>query len=154
MFGLLRAAIEILNSALNLFVNRSEKQDESRRTKEQHAWQWLDYHLPALENAAQDAYSFILKKSSAQVLLDYAGSTYPFVEKLSTFPSDDRNAIKVNFLKLRGKKSKRGWAKCNSYVKLWRKCVGQFPADLPDLPYDIEKFDKVYRVFVTVTGTK
>lgn len=161
MFGLLKALIEFCHSILKIFVERSEraahsieKEEESRRSKEQEALQWLNHHLPALENAARDAYSFILQKSSEQVPVDYSGAAYPFVEKLNTFPSDDRNAIKVRFQLLRGKDSKRAWAKCKSYVDLWEKCMGQFPGNVPDFPYEIEKFYKVCCVFKTVTGTK
>ncbi|KAB2663157.1 hypothetical protein F9K91_19955 [Brucella tritici] len=161
MFGLLKALIEFCHSILKIFMERSEraahsieKEEESRRSKEQEALQWLNHHLPELENAARDAYSFILKKSSMQVPLEYPAATYPFVEKLSTFPSDDRNAIKVRFQRLRGQESKRAWAKCKSYVELWEKCMSQFCNKAPDFPYDIERFNKAFEVFKTVTGAK
>lgn len=154
MFGLVKAFIELCNLGFNFFIARSEKTEKSRQAEEQKAWQWLEHHLPALENAARDAYSFILQKSSEQVPVEYSEATYPFVEKLNTFPLDDRNAIKANFQQLRGRDSKRAWAKCKSYVDLWAKCMSQFPGDLPDFPYEIESFNKAYRVFKTVTETK
>ncbi|GAB1582659.1 hypothetical protein [Phyllobacterium phragmitis] len=149
----MEAVIAVIKLIWDLLTGwrKGTKEDQLRAEKE--AWDWLDKHLERLEELAKDAYSFILKNSAESVMQEAEpGKPYPFVEKLNTFPAGDRNALAINFRKLKGVDRKRAYAKCRDYLDLWDKCMGKFPGPKPDLPHDRAIFEKAAEIFKSATG--